>query len=191
MCPLESDNEKHTYTEDIKYSLNTDSSYDFITLAANINCNDSIKMVMIQHEFGLFKKEYYFKHFLKLLNKPVILAFHTVLPRPNESLKMLVHDIANLCESLIVMTNTSAKILVDDYGIFQEQISVIPHGTHLVSHSDKAILKEKYNVSGRKTLSTFGLLSSGKSIETTLDAMPAIIEKNPDVLFLIIGKTHP
>jgi hypothetical protein len=89
------------------------------------------------------------------------------------------------------MTNTSAKILTEDYEVSAEQISVIPHGTHLVSHSDKSSLKTKYSVSGRRVLSTFGLLSSGKSIETTLDSMPEIIKNNDDVLFLIIGKTHP
>jgi hypothetical protein len=71
------------------------------------------------------------------------------------------------------------------------KITVIPHGTHLVQHSDKKVLKNKYQLTGKKVLSTFGLLSSGKSIETTLRALPAIVKENPDVLFLIIGKTHP
>ena len=79
----------------------------------------------------------------------------------------------------------------NDYGVDPEKISVIAHGTHLVPHSDKELLKEEYNLSGKKVLSTFGLLNSGKSIETTLDAMPSIIKENNDVLFLIIGKTHP
>ena len=89
------------------------------------------------------------------------------------------------------MTHTSAAILITDYGIPVEKITVIPHGTHLVKHLDKELLKEEHQLSGKKILSTFGLLSSGKSIETTLDALPAIVEQNPDVLFLIIGKTHP
>jgi glycosyltransferase involved in cell wall biosynthesis len=191
ICPLESDSEKHIYQEPIRYILNADVSIDFINLAETINLDENIKMVMIQHEFGLFKKYFYFEHFLKLVNKPVIIAFHTVLPKPSEALKTSVRNIVNLCESVIVMTNTSAKILTEDYEVSAEQISVIPHGTHLVSHSDKSSLKTKYSVSGRRVLSTFGLLSSGKSIETTLDSMPEIIKNNDDVLFLIIGKTHP
>lgn len=191
ICPLESDSEKHIYQEPIKYVLNADVSDDFIKLAKTINNDENIKMVMIQHEFGLLKKAFYFEHFLKLLNKPVIIAFHTVLPRPNEALKTSVKNIVNLCESVIVMTHISAGILTTDYGITDDKITIIPHGTHLVPHSDKDFLKAKYNVSGRRVLSTFGLLSSGKSIETTLDAMPEIIKNNEDVLFLIIGKTHP
>src|SRR4029079_18729809 len=89
------------------------------------------------------------------------------------------------------MTHSSAEILIKDYHIPAEKITVIPHGTHLVPHSHQKVLKDKYNLSGKKVLSTFGLLSSGKNIETTLEALPAIIKKNPDTLFLIIGKTHP
>ncbi|MBK8139895.1 MAG: glycosyltransferase [Chitinophagaceae bacterium] len=98
---------------------------------------------------------------------------------------------ASVAGSVIVMTHSSERILINDYEIQNEKISVIPHGTHLVPHPDKEILKIKYKLSGRKVLSTFGLLSAGKSIETTLEALPAIVKKNPDVLFTIIGKTHP
>jgi hypothetical protein len=89
------------------------------------------------------------------------------------------------------MTNTSAILLTNDYGINAERIAVIPHGTHLVGHLDKDILKEKYNLTGRKILATFGLLSSGKCIETTISALRIIVKRYPDVLFLVIGKTHP
>jgi hypothetical protein len=89
------------------------------------------------------------------------------------------------------MTNHSAKILENEYQISAFKINVIPHGTHLVRHIDKTVLKEKYNLQGRKVFSTFGLISEGKNIETTLNAMPQVIIKNPDALFLVIGKTHP
>lgn len=129
--------------------------------------------------------------FLHAINKPIIIAFHTVLPHPDESLKINVQEIAAVCKSIIVMTHSSEEVLISDYKILKEKITIIPHGTHLVPHSDKEILKDKYKLIGKKILSTFGLLSSGKNIETTLNALPAIIERNPDVLFLIIGKTHP
>jgi glycosyltransferase involved in cell wall biosynthesis len=192
ICPIETDSERHIYSDDVKYILNTDYPKAFITLAKFINDSDNIKMVMIQHEFGLFKKsEDDFIHFLEILAKPVIIVFHTVLPRPDKLFKIKVERIINVCKSVIVMTHSSEKILINDYTVRPEKITVIPHGTHLVSHSDKELLKEKYKLSGKKVLSTFGLLSSGKSIETTLNALPAIVEKNPNVIFLIIGKTHP
>ena len=192
ICALESENEKHTYNEEIKYLLNTDDSNEYLQLATNINANNNIQSVIIQHEFGFYEKKE--ENFIQLLNsilKPVIVVFHTVLPQPNEKLKLNVRQISSASESIIVMTNSSSEILTKDYGISKNKITVIPHGTHLVKHSDKGFLKEQYKLSGKLVLSTFGLLSSGKSIETALDALPAIAKIHPNILFLIIGKTHP
>jgi len=94
-------------------------------------------------------------------------------------------------DGFIVMTDNAAVILEEDYITDPGKIAVIPHGTHLVPHLDKSLLKEKYGLKDRKILSTFGLLGPGKSIETTLDALPSIVKTSPEVLFLIIGKTHP
>ena len=192
ICPIESENEEHFYIDEIKYILNIDSPKSFVRLAESINEDTEIKLVMIQHEFGLFKeKQGDFVQFLNIILKPVSLVFHTVLPNPDIHLKSNVRQIFEVCKSIVVMTYTSKAILINDYGLQQDKITVIPHGTHLVSHSDKDILKEKYQLTGRTILSTFGLLSAGKCIETTLKALPDIIKKNPKVLFLIIGKTHP
>ena len=192
ICALESNSEKHVYQDEIEYILDTDIPNAFIQSAKKINSNDEIKIVLIQHEFGFYeKKEAAFQRFLQALKKPVVIVFHTVLPHPDKLLKMRVQKIAAAAESIIVMTHSSSHILLSDYKIHEDKITVIPHGTHLVQHSNRDVLKLKYNLNGKKVLSTFGLLSSGKSIETTLHALPAIINKNPDVMFLIIGKTHP
>ena len=149
--------------------------------------------MVIQHEFGFFHQvgEDQFLQFLYRLLKPVIIVFHTVLPEPDVVLKLKVKRIANACASVVVMTKNAAQILMREYDVPMQNISVIAHGTHLVPHLDKTDLKEKYGLTGKKVLSTFGLLSSGKSIETTLDALPSIVAINPDIVFLIIGKTHP
>lgn len=192
ICPLESNNEQHAYSDSIKYILNTDHSNAFINLADQINTTNKIQMVLIQHEFGLFKNnEADLRQFIKTLQKPVIIVFHTVLPKPNHSVQANVQKIAQEANSIIVMTNSAAELLVKDYGVAVDKITIIEHGTHLVPHSDKEELKDKYKLTGKKILSTFGLLSSGKSIETTLEALPEIVKKNKEVLFLIIGKTHP
>lgn len=192
ICALESANEQHTYTEEIKYILNTDGPNAFIKLAKTINENAAISIVLIQHEFGFFeKKEEKFNYFLNALTKPVVIVFHTILPHPDELLKLKVKRIAAVAQSIIVMTHTSAKILINDYEVADEKITVIAHGTHLIPYVNKELLKKKYHLTSKKILSTFGLLSSGKSIETTLKALPSIIKKHPDVLFLIIGITHP
>lgn len=193
VCALESGNSEFTYPKEVKYVLDTDDTSKYTELAQAINQDTSIEIVMIQHEFGFFQNgsEKAFLQFLYRLSKPIVLVFHTVLPRPDELLKQKVRHLSAVCASIVVMTNISAQILHNDYGIAQDKITVIAHGTHLVPHLNKNLLKEKYGLLGKQVLSTFGLLSSGKSIETTLVALPAIIEKNPDVVFLIIGKTHP
>ncbi len=192
VCALECEATSYVYEESVKYILQTDCHIAYMGLAQMINHDERIKIVMLQHEFGLFNKnEADLIGFIQALTKPVCIAFHTVLPRPNEFLKAHVNTLIQLAHSVIVMTNTSQKILNNDYNISAKKIDVIAHGTHLVAHSDKNTLKEKYNFGNKKILTTFGLLSSGKSIETTLDAMPAIIKQNSNVLFLIIGKTHP
>ncbi|MFV8333964.1 glycosyltransferase [Flavobacterium sp. GSP14] len=192
IAALEMQKSTYSYTDEVTYFLETDNKISYTKLANTINVNHSLELVLIQHEFGLFKtNEADFILFLKAINKPIIIVFHTVLPNPDMQLKKNIAEMNAIVDSFIVMTHASAKLLEQDYGILKNKITVIPHGTHLVKYIDKEALKEKYKLSGRKIISTFGLLSSGKSIETSLDAMPVIINKNPDILFLIIGKTHP
>lgn len=193
ICAMESGNVNHAYPDEVKYVLDTTDPLEYQALAEAVNKNGRIKAVIIQHEFGFFQDQAS-DALLQLLYgiiKPVIVVFHTVLPSPDDVLQTKVYQIVAACDAIVVMTKNASKILRDDYGVPAEKIVVIAHGTHLVPHLDKMVLKEKYGLTGRKVLSTFGLLSSGKGIETTLDALPAVIESHPDVVFLVIGKTHP
>ena len=193
VCAIENDNELHDYDNKIvKYKLNTSHGQSYIDLAENINADENIKIVLLQHEFGLFSESTdAFNEFVTQIKKPIVFVFHTVLPRPDEVFKQKVQHLLDHADGIIVMTNSASEILDRDYRVDTDKITVIPHGTHLVPHLDKKMLKEKYGLKGRKILSTFGLLSSGKSIETTLDALPSIVKTSPNVTFLIIGKTHP
>lgn len=189
---LDNENQRENYTDTIDYFLDVNSPHSFLKLSIEINENDQIQIVLIQHEFGLFRNnEDQLVSFLNQLNKSVLVVFHTVLPKPDETFLQNVKAISNAVDGIIVMTQSSARILEKDYHVNKELISVIPHGTHLVEHLSKDILKKKYKLLNKKVLSTFGLLSAGKSIETTLNALPLIVKDNPNVVFLIIGKTHP
>ncbi|MDC2384413.1 glycosyltransferase [Bacteroides ovatus] len=192
ICAVESDTEKQTCTGDVEYVLDTSDISAYATLTRQLNENSEVKMVLVQHEFGLYAaQEEAFLQMLQQLLKPVILVFHTVLAQPSPALYRSVGRMMATCANLVVMTQNSREILLRDYQADGDKIAVIPHGTHLVSFRDKSKLKDFYQLSGRRVLSTFGLLSPGKSIETTLDALPAIVKTNPSVIFLIIGKTHP
>lgn len=192
VCALESETEQHKYVVPPKYILNTDGVNSFVKTAFQINKNDDIRLVVMQHEFGFFaKKESEFKQLFNTISKPIVFVFHTVLPNPTSELKSKVEDMATIASAVIVMTNDAAAILKNEYFIPEYKISVIPHGTHLVPPLDKIKLKHQYNLFDRKVLTTFGLLSSSKNIECTLQALPTVIKKHPEILFLAIGKTHP
>ena len=192
VCALESETEQHLYSTHPKYILNTDERNAFAKIAFKINGDENIKLVVMQHEFGFFaEKEKEFKYLFNSISKPIVFVFHTVLPKPNAELRAKVQDMAATAASIIVMTTNAATILITDYNVSAYKITVIPHGTHLVSPLDRKKVKKHYQLSDRKVLSTFGLLGSSKSIETTLEALPSVIKTHPDVLFLVLGKTHP
>ncbi len=192
ICALSNAFEKHNYPSEVNYILETDKPDSYQELSEKINHNPAIALVLIQHEFGLFRtNESDFIDFTKSLKKPIIIGLHTVLPNPDNNIWNTMQNLDESAASFIVMTHNSAKILEEQYLIDSKKITVIPHGTHLVEHSNKDFLKEKYQVAGRKIISTFGLLSSGKCIETSINALQSIVAQHPEVLFLVIGKTHP
>ncbi len=175
--------------------LDITNPLSFDTILENILFDQDIKLICIEHEFGLFVgQETEFITFLKDLNSAqlaIVVTFHTVLPAPDRMLLEHVYAIAYNCSQIIVMTQGSADILTSTYKIPTSKITVIAHGTHLAPATDKHAILERYSLVDKKILSTFGLLGPSKSIETTLYALPAIIEQNPNVMFLILGMTHP
>lgn len=196
VCALEPDGYEHgndAYPKEVKYTLKTHLPIEYAALAKKINASEHISMVLLQHEFGLFQTddENTILKFIQSIEKPVATVFHTVLPNPDGNRRGHVRNIGLLSDSIIVMTNHAADILKNDYAVPAKKLTVIPHGTHLVPHLNKEDLKLKYRLKGRKILSTFGLLSSGKGIETTIEALPHIVSREPEVLFLVLGKTHP
>ncbi|MHC0443260.1 glycosyltransferase [Flavobacterium sp. 3-210] len=175
------------------FTLNTKNREEYAKTAEEINKDEAVKLVHIQHEFGLFSGNYgdYLLDFLNVIKKPVTFTFHSVIPNPNNDLKTFVKLLLSYSNSVFVMTNKSKEILINDYEIDEKIITYVPHGTHIVVYETPAQAKEKLNIQDRLVLSTFGLLGEGKNIETGLQALPKIIEKAPNALYLIIGKTHP
>jgi glycosyltransferase involved in cell wall biosynthesis len=192
ICALEKGHSNLAYSEQVTMILDTSKAESFTDSAKAINSDKQIKLVLIQHEFGIFREqEHALISFIQTITVPVMIAFHTVLPNPDDRLKLTVRAISSACDAVIVMTKQSLGILENQYKVAPEKLTVIAHGTHLVSYEGRAGLKQNYGLRGRKVLSTFGLLRSGKGIETTLDALPSIVDLYPEVLFLLLGKTHP
>jgi len=192
VCALQMDDLNLDYPHEVKYFLKAWLKEDYKRLAIEINADEDIKIIYLQHEFGLYDGELgnYILELIERIEKPVITTFHTVLAQPSDERKTIVQKIAELSSQVIVMTNLSANILKNEYLISDEKIKIIPHGTHLIKPLS-IILKEDTPFKDKIIISTFGLISEGKGIETALDSLPKIIAKFPDVLYLIIGKTHP
>lgn len=193
VCALQNNEQHLRYSDEVKYILPSASIDEYRQVAEKINERSDIGLVCIQHEFGLFGGEYgdYILAFILALNKPIMTVFHTVLPNPDEKRKKVVHAITDLSDRIIVLTNKSQEILTQFYDCPITKTIVIPHGTHSTLWEQKKKLKIKYGFSDRIVMSTFGLISQNKSIETVLYALPEIVAKYPEVIYLVIGKTHP
>jgi glycosyltransferase involved in cell wall biosynthesis len=192
VCALQNRDVALDYPNQVKYILKTWIKEDYKKLATKINLDKNIQIIYLQHEFGLYDGELgsYLIDFLQEVQVPVITTFHTIIPSPSDERKNIVRQIVDLSSKVIVMTRLSLNILDSDYGIPLNKIQVIPHGTHLIN-PQKNVKKLDIPFPNRIVLSTFGLISEGKSIETALDALPRIVSQFPNVLYLIIGKTHP
>ncbi|QQS60693.1 glycosyltransferase [Candidatus Falkowbacteria bacterium] len=167
---------------------------DYVKIAEKINTAPQIKVVSIQHEFGIYGGNYgdYLLHFTSALEKPLIITFHTVLPDPPPEMKQVVQALAKRAQQITTMTHTSKKILESIYAIPSEQITVIPHGIHPTLFAPSIQSKKILGLPTDKTIiSTFGLLSRGKGIEYVIEALPEVIKQYPHILYLIIGATHP
>jgi glycosyltransferase involved in cell wall biosynthesis len=184
---------KREASPDSTYHIPSKDKAAYKRVASEINKDPDVKLVHIQHEFGLFGGHYgdYLLDFLDELNKPVAYTFHSIIPNPDDKLKAIVKLLCSYSQALFVMTKKSKNILMDVYGIDEKHIVFMPHGTHLVDYESTDQAKKKLHLEDRLILSTFGLLGEGKSIETGLKALHKIVEKYPNVLYLVLGKTHP
>ncbi|MBI4836071.1 MAG: glycosyltransferase [Candidatus Abawacabacteria bacterium] len=183
-----------SYSDKVIYQLAQNQQADYAAIAQKLNALSQVKLVSIHHEFGLFGGKYgdYLLRFTQILQKPLVITFHTILPEPDEHLLYVVQTLANQAQSIIVMTSVSRNILETVYGIDREKIVVIPHGIHPVSFAASSKAKKILQIPlDRVLLSTFGLLSKSKGIEYVLDALPAVIAQFPNTHYLILGVTHP
>ncbi|MAE42133.1 MAG: glycosyltransferase [Candidatus Woesearchaeota archaeon] len=181
------------YPSEVKLKIRDNVLGDYSRAARKINRRKSIKIVNVQHEFGLYGGKYlnYLTAFYEYIHVPVVTTFHTVIPNPPESLKCTVKYIAKKSACIIVLTKTAVKILEKDYGIRKSKIKLIPHGIHNVPFEPSKIQKSKLGLEDKLIISSFGLVTGGKNYEAVIKALPKIVKKYPNLLYLILGRTHP
>jgi hypothetical protein len=128
---------------------------------------------------------------LRELRIPVVTTLHTILQEPDPMQRRVLQEVAALSDRVVVMSERGVEFLQEVYGILPEKIDLIPHGIPDVSFVDPSFHKDLFGVEGKMVLLSFGLLSANKGIETVIAALPAIVEHNPNVVYIIVGATHP
>ena len=152
-------------------------------------------MVSIQHEFGLFGGEWgeYVLDLVNAIDKPIVTTLHTIPLKPVAKAKLIIEALASECE-LVIMNKTAKRLLLNKYVVRDRHIHVIPHGcpdVPFISKDTRDHIKFNLGLRNRFVLSTFGLISRGKGIEYAIKALPAIVEDTSNILYLVIGATHP
>lgn len=185
-------NELYEYPTKVVFQIDQENLEDYWDAADAIN--ESITdVVSLQHEFGLYGGDdgTYIVEFLSRLNKPVITTLHTVLEKPTPNQYKTLVEVAAFSKAIIVMNRLAIKILTDVYDIPSPKIHLIPHGVTDTFHIDPVFYKYMLDLSDRLVLLTFGLLSRNKGIETVLEALPPMVEDHPEILYIVLGITHP
>jgi glycosyltransferase involved in cell wall biosynthesis len=184
--------EGYPYPEKVRYELRENNLFDY-ERAANFLNQQAVDAISLQHEFGIFGGKWG-RNILTLLrniNAPVVTTLHTVLQKPNPEQYEVLREVARLSNRFVVMSAHSKKDLTTIYGVPEHKIDFIPHGIHDVPFVDPGFHKDKFGAEGRFVLMTFGLLSRNKGIEYVIEALPEVVKRVPDLVYLVLGATHP
>lgn len=162
-------------------------------LLGNVINNSNFDVVNLQHEFGIYGGENgkYILDLIRLLDKPIVTTFHTVLSNPGKDRSKIVNEISLRSEYVVVMAEAARERLQNIYKVPKNKIKVIPHGVPDFSQLRNNEDKRRLSLDGKIVVSTFGLIGASKGIEYVIDALPEVVERFPNLLFLVIGKTHP
>ncbi len=187
---MRSEDEK--YNDPVKFEIRQNVKSDYICAADYINFSH-VDVVSVQHEFGLFGGDAgsYLSLLLNRLKAPVITTLHTVLNDPSPAYHKSLVDVCNASYKVITMNERGVDMLRSIYGISGRKVQLIAHGIPDLPFVDNNYYKHKFDIENRRTILTFGLLNKNKGIEVMLKAMPAIIEAEPTVLYIVLGMTHP
>jgi len=180
------------YSDPVKFEIRQNVRRDYICAADYINFSH-VDLVSVQHEFGLFGGEAgsYLSLLLKRLKAPVITTLHTVLDAPMPDYFKSMTDVCACSDLVVTMNERGVDMLEEIYGIDRRKVRLIPHGIPDLPFVDSNYYKHKFGLEGKRTILTFGLINKNKGVEVMLRAMPKIIETDPDVMYIVLGMTHP
>jgi glycosyltransferase involved in cell wall biosynthesis len=184
--------EGYDYPGRVRFEIEEQEVASYHRAAEFLNINN-VEVLSVQHEFGIYGGEAG-SHLLELLRNvrmPIVTTLHTILQKPNPRQLEVMAELDALSSRFIVMADRGRSLLESVYGVAPEKIDLIPHGVIDMPFMDSNFYKDEFGVEGKTVLLTFGLLSPNKGIENVIAAMPAILERHPEVVYLVLGATHP
>ena len=183
---------EYEYPKEVKYVIRQENQKDYIRAADYINTSLADACIL-EHEFGIYGGEsgIYILPLIARLQKPLITIFHTILKDPNYLQLTIIREIAKHSSRVVVMSHRAVGFLTGIYGIPFSKIQLIEHGVPDLEAKVENPVKQSLAFKNKKVLFTFGLISRNKGLETVIEALPKIVAQNPDVMYVILGTTHP
>lgn len=184
--------QEYDYPPEVKYIIRQNYREDYINAAEQINLSN-FQACILNHEFGIFGGEsgLYILSLTDRLKVPLVVVFHTVLKEPSFLQKNIIRKINAAAAKIVVMSHKAVELLTTVYGIAAGKIEVIEHGVPDYLGVSHEAIKKEYNLGDRQVLLTFGFLGRNKGIETVINALPAVVERHPSLLYIVLGATHP
>ncbi len=182
----------YAYPPRVRFEVRQEQTADYKLAADFINIRN-LDLLMVQHEYGIFGGDAG-SHVLSMLRDvamPVVTTMHTVLREPNDDQRKVTRELVALSDRIVVMAERAQQLLHDVYEVPPEKVVMIPHGIPDVPFVDAAFYKDQFGTEGRTVLLTFGLLSPGKGIEHVIRALPELVVDHPDLVYVLLGATHP
>jgi glycosyltransferase involved in cell wall biosynthesis len=184
--------EGYRYPPRVHFEINERRLVEYRLAADFLNVSKA-DVLIVEHEYGIFGGTAG-SHLLELMRRvrmPVLTTLHTVLRNPNDDQRRVMNQIVEASDYLIVLADKALGFMREVYDVPEHKIAPIAHGIHDVPFADPNFYKDKFGVEGRRVILTFGLLSPGKGIEHMIEALPAIVAQHPDVVYIVLGATHP
>jgi len=190
--PVNDTEEGYAYPARVRFELSEDNLASYRQAADFLNFSN-IDLVCLQHEYGIFggAAGAHILELLRRLRMPFATTLHTVLREPNPDQRRVLEEIAALSDRLIVMSRQSVEILQEVFHVPAEKIDLIPHGIPDLPFTDPSFYKDGFGTEGKEVLLTFGLLSPNKGVENVIKALPQILARHSNVVYMVSGVTHP
>ena len=181
----------YKYPEEVKAIIRQDHQEDYLKAVKYINLSGA-DVCILQHEFGIFggQSGVYILPLLHRLEIPLIVTLHTILKTPSYNEKAVLKEICKMAHKIVVMSHKAVDFLVGIYEVPKEKIALIEHGVPDIQFSPEKSKKE-FKLENRKVLLTFGFIGRSKGIETVINALPEVVKKHTEIIYIVLGKTHP